>query len=106
MDVKGYYRRLREKEAEMPEGDQVVVSEATSDGGQEGIVSVVPKQIACRLLVEGRARLASAEEKLRFEKEEKAAREAWQKVQEAQRIHVQVMNGLQQAAGAKKRTGR
>lgn len=106
MDVKGYYRRLREKEAELPEGDQVVVSEATTDGGQAGVVSVVPKQIACRLLVEGRARLASAEEKLRFETEEKAAREAWQKVQEAQRIHVQVMNGLQQAASAKKRTGR
>jgi hypothetical protein len=106
MDVKGYYRRLREKEAELPEGDLVVVSEATSDGGREGVVSVVPKQIACRLLVEGRARLASTEEKLRFEKEEKSAREAWQKVQEAQRIHVQVMNGLQQAATAKKHNGR
>lgn len=106
MDVKGYYRRLREKEAELPDGDLVVVSEATADGGQEGVVSVVPKQIACRLLVEGRARLASAEEKLRFEREERAAREAWQKVQEAQRIHVQVMNGLQQAAIARKQSRR
>lgn len=102
MDVKGYFRRLREKEAELPDGDLVVVSEATADGGKAGVLSVVPKQIASRLLVEGRARLASEEEQRRFEREEKAAREAWQKLQEAQRIHVQLMNGLEQEAKARK----
>lgn len=102
MDVKGYFRRLREKEAELPDGDLAIVSEATADGGKAGVLSVVPKRIACRLLVEGRARLASEEEGRQFEREERAAREAWQKSQEAQRIHVQLMNGLEQEAKARK----
>jgi hypothetical protein len=102
MDVKGYFRRLKEKAAELPEGDQVLVSEATADGGKAGVVTVAPKAVACRLLVEGKARLATPEEAEEFERQQREAREAWQKAQEAQRIHVQVMNGLEREAREKK----
>jgi hypothetical protein len=102
MDLKGYYRRLREKAAELSDGDQMVVSLATADGGVEGVVSEVPKTVACRLLVEGRARLASVEEAEAHRKEQDNARKAWLKAQAAQRIHVQLMNGLEQDAQAKK----
>lgn len=102
MDLKGYYRKLREKAAELPDGDQVVVSEATADGGVAGVVSVVPKEVACRLLVEGRARLASAEEAEVYRAEQAEARAEWLRARAAERIHVQLMNGLEQEAQAKK----
>lgn len=102
MDLKGYYRKLREKAAELPDGDQVVVSDATADGGVAGVVSVVPKEVACRLLVEGRARLASAEEAEVYRAEQAEARAEWLRARAAERIHVQLMNGLEQEAQAKK----
>lgn len=102
MDLKGYYRKLREKAAELPDGDQVVVSEATADGGVAGVVSVVPKEVACRLLVEGRARLASTEEAEAYRAEQAEARAEWLRARAAERIHVQLMNGLEQEAQAKK----
>ena len=46
MDLKGYYRKLRKKGEEMPDGDQVVVSEATPDGGVAGVLSEVTKMPA------------------------------------------------------------
>lgn len=98
MDVKGYFRRLREKAAELEAGDQVVVSLPTQDGGREGVVSVVPREIACKLLVEMRARLATAEEKEAFELEQMMARDAWERGEAARRIHVEVLNGLEKEA--------
>jgi thiamine monophosphate synthase len=102
MDLKGYYRKLRKKGEEMPDGDQVVVSEATPDGGVAGVLSEVTKEMACRLVVEGRARLASEEEAEWFRLEQREAQEAWARSQAAQRIHVQLMNGLEREARADK----
>jgi len=62
MDLKLYYRKIREIEAGLPDGDIVVVSQETPDGGREGVNSEVPRRLAARLLVEGKARLATEEE--------------------------------------------
>ena len=102
MDVKAYYRRLRQMAAELEEGDHVVVSEATADGGIAGVISEVTREIACKLLVEGRARLASVEEVEIYRKSQQIARKHWEKSQAAQRIHVQLMNGLEQEAQKRK----
>jgi hypothetical protein len=98
MDVRGYYRKLREKANELPEGDLAVVSEVTPDGGKAGVLSVVSREIACRLLVERRARLASVEEVEAFEAEQREARKAWQAALEAERIQIQLITGLEKAA--------
>lgn len=79
MDLKVYYRKIREIEASLPGDDVIVVSLETPDGGREGVYTEVPKHLAAKSLVEGRARLASEEEASRFRK---ATREASEKAKE------------------------
>ncbi len=62
MDVKVYYQKLRQIEAEIAEGEVVVVSLETADGGKAGVKTEAPRAIAAKLIVEGRARLATEEE--------------------------------------------
>jgi hypothetical protein len=66
MDLKGYFKQIRDLEASLHEKDLVVVSHSTTDGGKPGIMTEVPRLVACQLVVEGRARLATAEEANRF----------------------------------------
>ena len=75
MDLKVYYRKIHEIERQLPEGDVLVVSCETPDGGKAGVISEVPRRLAAKLLVEGRARLAAEEEAKQFRDEQKAAAE-------------------------------
>ena len=58
MDMKSYFRRVREVEATIVDKDAVIVSAQTADGGREGVITEVPRAVAARLVAEGRARLA------------------------------------------------
>jgi hypothetical protein len=75
-----YYRKIRELAANLAEDFVVVVSRATPDGGKEGHVSEVLRDVACKLVVEEKARLASAEEAQAFRKQ---TQEAAQKADKA-----------------------
>ena len=105
MDLKSYYRLIREEAAKLGEGDQVVVSLATKDGGREGVVSEAPREIAAKLIVEQRARLASEEEREAYFAKQAAEREEYERSVELQRVQVQVMSGMEQAK-ANRRQGR
>ncbi len=65
MDLRVYYKTLRQIEAGLPE-DVVVSSKATPDGGKEGVLTEVPRRIAARLIVEGSAELAKEAEASAF----------------------------------------
>ena len=62
MDLKLYYRKIRDIEANIADKFPIVVSQETTDGGKEGIMTEVPRLIAAKLIVEKQARLASSEE--------------------------------------------
>jgi hypothetical protein len=62
MDLKVYYKKIRETASTIPEEFAVVVSKESPDGGKAGVMSEVTRQQAARLVVEGRARLATKEE--------------------------------------------
>ena len=62
MDLKRYYARIREIEAEIHEESAVIASRATPDGGRAGVKSEVPRGVAARLIAEDKADLASEEE--------------------------------------------
>ncbi|MBX5495548.1 MAG: hypothetical protein IRZ15_09460 [Bryobacteraceae bacterium] len=62
MDLRAYYARIKEVEAQIADEEVVVVSLATPDGGREGVAQEVSRSIAARLIAEGRARLASEAE--------------------------------------------
>ena len=62
MDLRAYYREVREVQRSFTEPFVVVVSEKTQDGGRAGVKSEVTTEIAARLIVDGKARAATAEE--------------------------------------------
>ncbi len=62
MDLRLFYQKVRQLEKEMTGSHAVVVSNETSDGGRPGQTAEVPKGVAARMIVEGKARLATAEE--------------------------------------------
>ncbi len=81
MDVRIYYQKIRQKEREIPAEHVVVSSLETPEGGREGSLTEVSREMAARLIVEGRARLAdegeaaeyhATQERGRIEAEEKA----------------------------------
>jgi hypothetical protein len=69
MDLRGYFRKIRNIEEEIAEPYVVVVSRETPDGGKPGVKTEVPRGLAARLIVEDQATLASAEETAEFKAE-------------------------------------
>jgi len=62
MDLKSYYRKVREIEASIEGAFPVIKSLATEDGGNAGQLTEVTRAIAARMVNDGIAELASAEE--------------------------------------------
>src|SRR5690242_15334289 len=62
MDLKIYYQKVREKRASIAEAFPVVVSQETGDGGKDGVLTEVTPDLAAKMIVDGTAHLASAEE--------------------------------------------
>lgn len=101
MDLRRYYQELRQKEAEIEGKDIYVVSLATADGGRAGVITQVPKSIGCRLIVEGKARLATREEAEKYEQEEERKRAEFASQEFARRIQVQVVAEPRPGRGGK-----
>jgi hypothetical protein len=91
MDLRAYYRKVREAESSLTGEHFVMVSHATPDGGKEGVRTEVPRAIAARLIAEGRARVATEEETLVFHEENRAAKEKHDQEQAARRLQVMVI---------------
>jgi hypothetical protein len=91
MDLRAYYRKVRETEAAMPSPHVVVVSMTTPDGGKAGVVTEVPSPIAARMVVEGSARLATEAETASFYGQHAAARQAAEDAAAASRLQVVVV---------------
>ena len=62
MDLRNFFKRLREIEATIEGASALVVSHDTQDGGKAGVITETPRYVAARLIAEGRARLASPDE--------------------------------------------
>jgi hypothetical protein len=62
MDLKAYYRKVREIEASIEEEFPVIKSLATEDGGNAGQLTEVTRAIAARMIFGAIAELAGAEE--------------------------------------------
>jgi hypothetical protein len=66
VDLRAYYKTVREVESRFPGDFAVIVSMQTQDGGKAGVVTEVARLTAAKHIVEGRAREASAEEEELF----------------------------------------
>jgi len=73
MDVKAYYQKIREVENQLPAGEVVIVSLDTPDGGRAGRAMEADRRLAAKMIVDGRARVATPEEVEAFRKSEGTA---------------------------------
>ena len=108
MDLRVFYQKLRKIEQEIVDAHVVVVSQETSDGGRPGQLVEVSRGIAARLILEGRARLATSEETAKFRAAGQKALQESQQRQLAEKVQVSVISeadlrALKSAARAEKR---
>jgi hypothetical protein len=92
MDLKQYFRKIRQVEAGLSETFPLVVSLETPDGGKPGLVSEVSREEAAKMIVEGRAVLASEEEKELYREQQARAKEAAEKAELAKRVQVAIIS--------------
>ena len=92
MDLRAYYQQLREVEASIMDECVVVVSSATADGGRAGIRTEVMRPDAARMIVEGRARLATAEESRNYRSELRENKQRSDEAAAAARLQVTVIS--------------
>ncbi len=92
MDLRHYFAKIREIEATFTEPHVFVVSLETQDGGRAGVITEVPRFVAAKLIVEGRAARASDEEKSSFLGKQRVSREAAQRAEAARRLQVTIVS--------------
>jgi hypothetical protein len=91
MDLRAYYKKVREADETLTGEDIVVVSLDTPEGGKAGVRTEVPRAVAAKLLAELRARVASPEEAREFHEGQHAARETHEQSEAAKRVQVMVI---------------
>ena len=91
MDLRAYYRKLREIEAKLEEDYVVIVSLETPDGGRAGVCNEVQRAVAARMMVEGKARLATREEARAYRELLAEAKRRAEEAAAASRVQVTVI---------------
>ena len=64
MDLRQYFKKIKDTEEEIKEEYPLIVSAETPDGGKAGAVVEVSRQQAAKAIVENRAVLATEEQKI------------------------------------------
>ncbi len=88
MDLRSYYKKVREAEGTLTGNDSVLVSLATSEGGKEGVRTEAPRAVAARLIAEGRARVATEAEAAEFRDGLRAGREQYEQDEASRRVQI------------------
>lgn len=92
MDLRAYYRKIRDLEATLEEKDVVITSLATPDGGLDGIQTEVARRVACQLVIEGKARLATPEESAAYRKAAREAQRTAEANEEGKRLQIRILS--------------
>jgi hypothetical protein len=88
MDLRTYYKDIRDIEASIPTPYTVIASVPTSLGGKDGVITEVPRLIAARMIVERSARLATEQEAADFYQKHATRRQAEAEAQAASKVRV------------------
>jgi hypothetical protein len=88
MDLKQYFKKIREAEAALTEAYPLLVSLETPDGGKGGRVAEVSRPLAAKMLVEGRATLASQAQRQAYFEHQAALKSAADKAELGRRLQV------------------
>ena len=104
MELRHYFRKVREIEQSLTDEYPLVVSLETSDGGRAGRVIEVSRAIAAKMIVDGNAILATTEEQEAHWAAEDIARLANKRAELARRVQLAIVteNDLSAASLTKK----
>jgi hypothetical protein len=91
MDLRSYYKKVREAEATLTGEHVLLVSLETSEGGKAGVRTEAPRAIAAKLIAEERARVATEEEAREFYEANRQARVAHEQDEAAKRVQEMVI---------------
>lgn len=92
MDLRQFYRKIREVKATIADDFVFVASVETADGGRDGVVNEVTREAAARLLVEGKAVLASPEQVGTFRASIAESQRRLERAEIAKRIQVAIVS--------------
>src|SRR3954471_6961719 len=92
MDIRVYFQKIRETERNLADPYAVVVSLETPEGGKAGRTTEVSRSSAAQLIVEGKVRLATEEERADFYNEAKEAFAAAEEERMASKIQLTVVS--------------
>ncbi len=92
MDIRAYFQKIRAAERNIQDPYTVVISLDTPEGGKPGQSTEVSRASAAQLVVEGKARLATAEEVAAFYQSSKEAFAAAEEEKLASRIQLTVVS--------------
>jgi hypothetical protein len=92
MDLRLYYQKIRDEEARIAEDFPIVVSNESADGGKGGTKTEVPRWIAAKMVVEGLARLAYADEIIAYRAFLAEAKRVADQVAQAARLQLTVLS--------------
>lgn len=91
MDLRSYYKKLRDVELMIAEEFPVIISEETPEGGKPGVLTEVHRSLAARLVAEGRALLADDKTSASYRQEALENRDAAEQRVAASRMQVMVV---------------
>lgn len=91
MDLRMYYKKIREKRATIADQFPVIVSNETADGGKGGIMTEVSPELAAKMLVDGTAHLASPKETGEFRQKQADGKKAADDAMAASKVQLTVV---------------
>ncbi len=92
MNLKLYFEKLRETEAEITDPFPILVSKETEDGGKAGRYTEVTRPVAAKMITENRARLATADEAKAYLEAQADARRIAEQAADAAKVQFTVVS--------------
>jgi len=92
VDIRVYFQKLREVERSIASPFVFVMSNETGNGGKAGICTEVKREVAARLIVSGKARLATEAEVQEHLAEQERLRVAAEQASLAGRVQIAVLS--------------
>ena len=92
MDLRVYFNKLKQMESLIEAAYVLVISHETPDGGRPGVATEVVREVAAKLIVEGKARLAAPEETAAFNESKAKAKEDIDRSALADRVQLTVVS--------------
>jgi hypothetical protein len=99
MDLKIYYQKIRQIEQGLKDPSVLLVSKETPDGGKDGVRTEVSRRTAAKMVVEGTARIATADETAEFQKQKAEAKRRADQIAAASRMQFTVVPADLRAKG-------